>query len=49
MVDGLEATKKSQDAVFGSSAEPEKVRREYVSGNVCSAFGLRPVRVLWQS
>ncbi|MDP8979209.1 MAG: ABC transporter permease, partial [Acidobacteriota bacterium] len=31
-----------QDAIFGSAAEPERLYRQYVSGNVFSVFGLQP-------
>lgn len=39
MVVGMNAR---QDAIFGSGAEPERVYRQYVSGNVFSIFGLQP-------
>ena len=31
-----------QDAIFGSSGEPEPVYRQYVSGNVFGVFGIQP-------
>ncbi len=31
-----------QDAIFGSSDEPEPVYRQYVSGNVFGVFGIQP-------